>query len=78
MALDFSPGDEFVACIPCTAVDKPCVVCGQVFYRLISILRQDSSQENVTLCGRHYLDLLSLRSDLAVLEKRPTKPSLVR
>jgi hypothetical protein len=73
MSLNIDDGDEVVACVACVAGDGPCLVCGQIPYRLICIRRKHNEQENVFLCGKHYLEMLNLRPDLSGLEKPSRK-----
>ena len=69
MSLDISDGDEIVACVACAPGDGPCLVCGQIPYRLICIRRKHNEQEKVFLCGKHYLEMLNLRPDLSRFER---------
>jgi hypothetical protein len=67
--LNISDEDEILACMACAPGDEPCRVCGQIPYRMICIRRQRKAQEDVFLCGKHYLEMLNSRPDLSGLEK---------
>jgi hypothetical protein len=69
MLLNISDEDEILACMTCAPGDGSCGMCGQIPYRFICIRRKHNEQEEVFLCGKHYLEMLNLHPDLARFER---------
>jgi hypothetical protein len=67
--LKLKPGEKITGCFFEATID-PCLICGQIGYRILVIRSQSGEARRVPLCGRHYLEACRLYPEIRDLERR--------